>query len=64
MNDFLKNPLALFAAGILTLWLIFKLAKVLLGLFWIIVIVFIVLFITNDRFRNAIRAIFTGIFNR
>lgn len=64
MNDILKNPVALFFAGILALWLIFKLVKVFLSLFWIVVIVFIVLFIVNDRFRAAIRMIFDGLFNK
>ena len=64
MNDILKNPVALFFAGILALWLIFKLVKVFLSLFWIVVIVFIVLFIVNDRFRTAIRMIFDGLFNK
>jgi hypothetical protein len=64
MNDLLKNPFALFVAGILALWLAFKLLKVFLSLFWIFVIVFIVLFISNDRFRSAVQAIFTGLFNR
>ncbi|MDX2280785.1 MAG: hypothetical protein NW218_14455 [Saprospiraceae bacterium] len=64
MNDLLKNPLALFVAGILALWLAFKLLKVFLSLFWIFVIVFIVLFISNERFRSAVQAIFTGLFNR
>lgn len=64
MNDLLKNPIALFVAGILALWLAFKLLKVFLSLFWIFVIVFIVLFISNDRFRSAVQAIFTGLFNR
>jgi len=64
MNDLLKNPFALLVAGILALWLAFKLLKVFLSFFWIFVIVFIVLFISNDRFRSAIQAIFTGLFNR
>ncbi len=64
MNDLLKNPIALFVAGILALWLAFKLLKVFLSLFWIFVIVFIVLFISNDRFRSAVQAIFTGLFKR
>ncbi len=64
MNDLLKNPLALFVAGILALWLAFKLLKVFLSLFWIFVIVFIVLFVSNERFRSAVQAIFTGLFNR
>jgi predicted metal-binding membrane protein len=64
MNDLLKNPIALFVAGILALWLAFKLLKVFLSLFWIFVIVFIVLFISNDRFRSAVQAIFAGLFKR
>lgn len=64
MNDLLKNPITLFLAGILALWLIFKLLKVFLGLFWIVVIAFVVMFIVNGRFRNAVQALFTSIFSK
>jgi len=64
MNDILKNPIALLFAGLLALWLIFKVVKSILSLFGVVVIVFIVLFIVNDRFRAAIRGIFDGLFNK
>lgn len=62
MNDLLKNPIMLFIAGILTLWLAFKVIKVFLSFFWIILIVFIILFAFNDRFRDTLRVFFSGIF--
>jgi hypothetical protein len=52
----------LFIAGILTLWLAFKVIKVFLSFFWIILIVFIILFAFNDRFRDTLRVFFSGIF--
>lgn len=64
MNDLLKNPFLLFAAGILSIWLIFKLLKIFVSLFGVILLVFVVLFLTNERFRSALRGIFTGLFNR
>jgi hypothetical protein len=62
MNDMLKNPFVLLIAGILALWLIFKLLKVFLSLFWVILLVFVVMFIFNERFRNAIQSIFSSLF--
>jgi predicted metal-binding membrane protein len=62
MNDLLKNPIALFVAGILTLWLAFKVMKVFLSFFWIIVVIFVIMFAFNDRFRDSIRLFFAGIF--
>ncbi|MEZ4925646.1 MAG: hypothetical protein R3A50_05180 [Saprospiraceae bacterium] len=64
MNDLLKNPIIVFFAGLLALWLVFKLLNIVLGMFWLFVLAFIVLFIVNDRFRNLIKSFFNSIFNR
>lgn len=61
MNDLLKNPIVVFFAGLLALWLAFKLLNVFLGFF---VLAFVVLFIVNDRFRGLVRTFFNSIFNR
>ncbi len=63
-NNALKNPLVVFAAGLLILWLIYYLLKLTIGFFWIIVLAFVVLFFVNDRFRRSVRAFLNGIFNR
>ncbi len=60
----MKNPLVVFAAGLLILWLIYYLLKLTIGFFWIIVLAFVVLFFVNDRFRRSVRAFLNGIFNR
>lgn len=63
-DNALKNPLVVFAAGLLVLWLIYYLLKLTIGFFWIIVLAFIVLFFVNNRFRRSVRAFLNGIFNR
>jgi hypothetical protein len=62
MNDALKNPFLLLIAGVLAIWLAFKVLKVFLNLFWVIVLVFVVMFIFNERFRTAIQSIFNSLF--
>ena len=64
MNDLLKNPFIVFIAGLLALWLIFKLLNVFLGVFWLFVLAFVVLFFVNTRFRNLVRTFFNTVFNR
>lgn len=64
MNDLLKNPFVVFIAGLLALWLAFKLLNIFLGLAWLFVLAFVVLFIVNERFRNLVRSFFNSIFNR
>lgn len=64
MNDLLKKPIVVFFAGLLALWLAFKLLNVFLSLFWLFVLAFVVLFIVNDRFRGLVRTFFNSIFNR
>ncbi|MEQ1743947.1 MAG: hypothetical protein ABMA02_00850 [Saprospiraceae bacterium] len=64
MNDLLKNPVAVFAAGLLFLWLAFKVMKGLISVFWIFVLAFVVLFFVNDRFRRAVRMFLGSIFRR
>lgn len=64
MNNNLKNPLAAFAAGLLILWLVYYLLKVALSLFGLIVLVFIVLFFVNDRFRHSLQLFFSRLFSR
>lgn len=63
-DNALKNPLVVFAAGLLVLWLIYYLLKLTIGFFWIIVLAFIVLFFVNNRFRRSVRAFLNGVFNR
>jgi hypothetical protein len=64
MNDLLKNPVAVFIAGLILLWLIFKVLKVFIGMFWIFVLAFVILFFVNDRFRRAVRMFLDSIFRR
>ena len=64
MNDLLKNPIVVFIAGLLAIWLAFKLLNIFLGLAWLFVLAFVVLFIVNERFRNLVRSFFNSIFNR
>jgi hypothetical protein len=58
MNDILKNPIALFFAGLLALWLAFKLLSIFVSFFWLVLIVFAVLFVVNPKFRNILRGLF------
>ncbi len=64
MNDLLKNPVAVFVAGLILLWLIFKVLKIFIGMFWIFVLAFVILFFVNDRFRRAVRMFLDSIFRR
>ncbi len=59
MNDSLKNSIAVFVAGLLFLWLLLKVLRVVVSEFWIVVLAFVLLFILNERFRRAIQAFFT-----
>lgn len=62
MNDLLKNPFFVFLAGLIALWLVFKLLKVVIGLFWLFVLAFAVLFLVNARFRAIVQSFFKSIF--
>jgi hypothetical protein len=64
MNDLLKNPIFAFLAGLLILWLGFKVLKVVISMFWIFALAFIVLYFVNDRFRRAVRMFLNSIFRR
>ncbi len=62
MNDLLKNPMAVFIAGLLFLWLAFKVLKVVVSEFWVVVLAFVLLFIFNERFRRSVRLFFMRLF--
>lgn len=64
MNDLLKNPIFAFLAGLIILWLAFKVLKVVVGMFWIFVLAFIILYFVNDRFRRGLRIFLNSIFRR
>jgi len=62
MKDLLKNPFFVFLAGLIALWLAFKLLKVFISLFGLFVLAFAVLFIVNERFRSLVTSFFKTIF--
>lgn len=62
MNDLLKNPFFVFVAGLLSLWLVFKLLKVFIGFFSMFVLAFVILFVVNERFRTLVQTFFKSIF--
>ncbi len=62
MNDLLKNPFFVFLAGLIVLWLVFKVLQVFISLFGLFVLAFVVLFILNARFRNIVQSFFRTIF--
>lgn len=64
IRELIKNPFVAFLAGLLALWLIFKLLKVFLSLWGLFVLAFVVLFVVNERFRDTVQAFFRGLFNR
>ena len=64
MNDLLKNPVIAFLAGLLALWLIYFVLKLTIGLFWVFVLAFVVLYFINERFRCTVRAFFNSLFNK
>jgi hypothetical protein len=64
MNDLFKNPFLAFIAGLLALWLIFYLLKFTINFFWIFPLAFVILFITNERFRDTVKTFFSNLFNR
>lgn len=64
MNDLLKNPIIAFFAGLIALWLIYTILKLTVGLFWVFVLAFVVLYFINDRFRRTVRLFLNSIFNR
>lgn len=63
MNDALKNPFLVFIAGLLAIWLAFKVLKIVASLAWVVVLAFVILFIVNPRFRGIVQRFFAGIFN-
>jgi hypothetical protein len=58
----LKNPFLVFIAGLLAIWLVFKVLKVIISIGWIIVLAFVILFIINPRFRTIVQHFFANIF--
>ena len=48
IRELIKNPFVAFLAGLLALWLVFKLLKAFLSLSWLFVLAFVVLFIINE----------------
>ncbi|HMX40957.1 MAG TPA: hypothetical protein PK971_00200 [Saprospiraceae bacterium] len=64
IRELIKNPFVAFLAGLLALWLVFKLLKAFLSLSWLFVLAFVVLFIINERFRESVRSFFQALFNR
>ncbi|HAD14175.1 MAG TPA: hypothetical protein DCF33_17255 [Saprospirales bacterium] len=62
MNDLLKNPFFVFLAGLIALWLVFKVLKVFISFFGLFVIAFIVLYVLNERFRRLVQGFFKAIF--
>jgi hypothetical protein len=63
MNDALKNPILVFIAGLLAIWLAFKVLKIVASLAWVVLLAFVVLFIINPRFRGIVQRFFAGLFN-
>ncbi len=64
MNELLKNPIFAFLAGLIILWLAFKVLNVVVGMFWVFALAFIILYFVNDRFRRAVRMFLNNLFNR
>ena len=64
IRELIKNPFIAFIAGLLAIWVIFKLLKIFLSLSWLFVLAFVILFVINERFRNTVQAFFRGLFNR
>ena len=64
MDDFQKNPFVVFIAGLLALWLLFKLLNIVLNLFWLFALAFVVLYVVNTRFRNLVRSFFNSVFKQ
>jgi len=64
MNELVKNPFIAFLAGLLALWVVFKLLKIVLGFFWLFVLAFIILYVVNSSFRLSVRAFLNSLFNR
>lgn len=62
MNDLFKNPFFVFLAGLVAIWLAFKVLKIFISLSWLVVLAFVVLFLTNERFRSLIQTFFRSIF--
>lgn len=64
MNDLLKNPFFVFLAGLITLWLVFKVLKIFISFFGLFVLAFVILFVVNDRFRGIVQTFFRSIFRK
>lgn len=62
MNDLLKNPFFVFLAGLIALWLVFKVLKIFISFFGLFVLAFIILFIVNVRFRSLVQTFFRSLF--
>ena len=62
MNDLLKNPIFAFLAGLIILWLAFKVLTGILSMFWIFVLAFVILYFVNDRFRRGVRMFLNRLF--
>lgn len=63
MNDLLKNPLILFVAMLLAVWLLIKLLKLALWMSGPIILILVLAFVLNGDFRRSVRSFFNGIFN-
>lgn len=57
MNDLIKNPIVVFIAGFIALWLLFAFLKVVVNLFWLILLVFVILYFVNPRFKSIVTRI-------
>lgn len=62
MNDALKNPFIVFIAGLIGIWLLFKVLKIVVNMGGVIMIVFVLMFIFHPPFRVKVQQFLAGIF--
>jgi amino acid transporter len=59
-----RSPVVTLLAALLILWLVYFLLRATLGLFWIIVILFVIAYLSNTRFRGSVRELIDNLFRR
>lgn len=59
-----RSPLVTLAAALLILWLVYLLLRATVGLFWIVVVVFVIAYFSNPRFRGSVRDLLDNLFRR
>ena len=62
MSRWIRNPFIALPFALIILWLAFRVVRILLGISWLAVFVFVVFLAINRPFRNIVRHFMTDFF--